>query len=166
MMESSIKKDIILNGTDSIAVFKEDGLVYRAKDLESYTPIVLGKIEPNTSREFKLLSAISKDYLVLEMNTDVVADDNPNAMDENTANNYNYANVNFTILREGKRVLSQIISLNAGNISTRTFLISPLDTLKITSSQALNSITLICQPVYLEKTIFVPEVITDEPVIS
>ena len=60
-MTSNLQKDIILNGQDSMAVFKDNGVVYRAADIESYTPIVLRNLTAGLPKRFDLQSVVSKD---------------------------------------------------------------------------------------------------------
>lgn len=163
MMESSMKKDIILNGTDSIAVFKEDGLVYRAKDLESYTPIVFNNLKANTAYYFDLQSVISKGYRVVDAVADTKDDDELPVTSTAEAVQASYQGVFLSTLRNNKRQSFQQFGLGGGQTFGKLFPISPLDKLTILCGAACNSVTLYCQPIYLEKTIIVPEVITNDP---
>ncbi|WP_319418861.1 hypothetical protein [Pleurocapsa sp. FMAR1] len=165
-MENSIKKDIILNGTDSITVFKEDGLVYRAKDLESYTPIVLKNLRANIEHTFDLESVSSCNYQVIRIVTDVKADDDVVALDEQTASSYTSASGFISVIRQGKRVYQQYFTFTQFVGTYNALFFETNDLIRVKAFEDTKSITLYCQPVYLEKTIIVPEVITDEPVIS
>ncbi len=163
-MESSIKKDIILNGTDSIAVFKEDGLVYRAKELESYTPIVFYDLKANKQHQFDLKDILGKEYLVVAAGSDVESDDDFISVSDIDANNAGYASCYFSIVRLEKRVFCRSLLPTKEFIDQNFITLTPGDTVLISPLANLNSLTLYCVPIYLEKTITVSGVIINEPV--
>ena len=159
---SDLQKGVILNGQDSLAVFKDDGLVYRAAEIESYTLIVLRNLKANTTHQFELKSVISKDYRVVDAVSDVKGDDSFDGLSEADANNINYPHVYFTVAKEGKRIFSQAATMYGTSFFGKVFLISSENIIRITPQQDINTITLICQPIYLENTIVVPEVILND----
>ena len=157
-----LQKDIILNGTESLVVYKDNGVVWRASDIASYTPIVFRDIEASKTKRFDLHSVISKDYQVIGLAIDAVGDDDVKTFPEQPAAGFSSLSFILSIVKNNKRKeIHQINSFNG--LATKVLILSPQDELRInTYNNALNSITFYCQPVYLEQTIVVPEGILDE----
>ncbi len=164
MSSSSLQKDIILSGTDSLAVLKEDGLVYRVAEIAKYTPIVFRNLKQNTRHEFDLSAVISKDYKVLDFRPDVKGDDDLVVLGEVDANDQNYPSAYITIVKNGKRTYSRFLGFPGGEAVYTEFLISPSDTIVIQPNRDINALTFICVPIYVESPIVVPEVIVNETV--
>ena len=162
----SLQKDIILNGSESLAVYKDNGVVWRASDIASYTPIVLRNIKANTAKKFDLTSNLAKDYKSVEIAIDVAFDNDAEiAFDSNNINNY-YAVVWLTIIRNGVKVSHGFWQLYPGATNVSGVYLRSGDIVEVYSSYSLTSLTFYCQPVYLEPTIVVPEVIINAPVNS
>lgn len=166
MSMSNLQKDIILNGSESLAVYKDNGVVYRASDIESYTPIVFNNLAAGLSKRFDLKTILDKSYKVVKADYDVVADDDFLNVTENMANNYRYQGASFSIVEQGKRLAWTWVELYSLSTYPTNLILQPNQSVIVRPSMDLRHITLYCQPVYLEQTIVVPEVIFDEPVNS
>lgn len=75
MIEGSIKKDLILNGQNSIATFKENGSIYRVEPFRIVQEISLFNLERNRTKIFKLDDRLTKDYEILGILADIPDDD-------------------------------------------------------------------------------------------
>lgn len=158
----SLQKDIILNGSESLAVFKDAGVVYRAADIASYTPIVFRNLKANTAHYFDLQSVISKDYRVVDAVSNLVEDDEIEATQTAEIIQLTYSGVFLSTYRNNKRQSVRQFAPTGGQTFGQLFPISPLDKISIVCGRESHSVTLYCQPVYLENTIVVPEVMLDD----
>lgn len=163
---SDLQKGIVLNGQDSLAVFKDSGVVYRAAEIESYTPIVFRDLKVNEAKRFDLKTVLDKSYKVVNVGYDVVADDNFLNVSESEANNYQYQGASFSIVEQGKRLAWTWVQLYSFTSYPTNLILQANQSLLVRPSMDLRHITLYCQPVYLEQTIVVPEVILNEPTSS
>ena len=166
MSNSNLQKYIILNGQDSIAVFKDNGVVYRAADIESYTPIVLRNLTAGLPKRFDLQSVVSKDYQVRIINANHAFDNQVGEVAQQPDESGYYGSVRIRTIREGIRTSRSFLNIYESTAIASGWFLTPGDVLEVYASIDLTSLTLYCQPVYLENSIVVPEVILNAPVNS
>ena len=165
-MTSDLQKSVVLNGQDSIAVFKDAGVVYRASDIASYTPIVFRNLVAGVQKRFDLQSVVSKEYQVKIINVNHAFDNRVGEVAEQPDESGYYGSVRIRTIREGIRASRSFLNIYESTAIAPGWFLTPDDLLELYASINLTSLTLYCQPVYLENTIVVPEVILNAPVNS
>ena len=162
----NLQKDIILNGSESLAVYKDNGVVYRASDIRSYVPITLRGLVAGIPKRFDLLPVISKDYQVVAVSVDHAFDNQTdNLATQPNAQSY-YGSIRVSVIRGGARISHNFTNVYESMAVASGWFLAPGDVMEVNASINLTSVTFWCQPVYLENTIVVPEVISNEPVNS
>ena len=67
MIDSNLKRDVILNGTNSLAVAKENGIIYRVEPIPIIQEIKLCNIQKNKTKIFKLDDHLN-DFMISQPN--------------------------------------------------------------------------------------------------
>ena len=156
MIEGSLKKELILNGTNSVATLKEDGAIYRIDGMKIIQEINFYSIEKNRTKIIRLDDRLTKDYQILGITADIPEDDG----DVNTASGN--AGEQVTV-RMGIRIFSGIkatenvkLQLTPYPFYTNKLFINHRDTWQIKCDRAVNRITFKCAPVYMEQPVVFP----------
>ena len=153
MIESSIKRDLILNGSNSIAAFKDDGAIYRVDPIPVIQEIRLYDIKANKTKIFKLDDYLTKDYEILGITADIPDDDD--TVDGAASNPGNQTTVNLGLrIFQGKHAVDNVqLRLTAYPFYTNKLFINHRDVWHIKTNKNVNRITYMCRPVYMETPI-------------
>lgn len=153
MSQSSIRKDLILNGSNSIAAFEEDGAIYRVSPVPIIQEIRLYGIGKNKTKIFKLDDYLTKDYEILGIVADIEADDGN--VDQAAGNAGEQATVNFGLrIFQGKKAVDNVrLRLTPYPFYTNKLFINHRDVWHVKADQKINRITFMCRPVYMETPI-------------
>lgn len=156
MNEGSLKKELILNGTNSVAVLKEDGAIYRIDGMSIIQEINFYSIEKNRTKIIRLDDRLNKDYEILGITADIPDDDGD--VDTATSNPGEQA-----MVRMGVRIFSGVkatenvkLQLTSYPFYTNKLFINHRDTWHIKCDRTVSRITFKCKPVYMEQPVVFP----------
>lgn len=154
-----MKKGIILNGTSSIAVGKEDDVVYRLNPTPMLTPIYMSGLFSKKWQIFDLSQQIDTSYRVVHFIGNDEGDDDRNL--EETVNGISINNLRLlvVIIEHGKIVSNSYLDhLNSREKNPPIYLL-PHQKMGIWCDQELTSLTFYCEKIICENTInLLPEV--------
>ena len=148
-----MEKGIILNGTSSIAVAKQDDLVYRLQPVRVVVPIVMSNLEAYTNKIFELNNYLNQDYQVVGATIDLAYDDDSAYEEGGETGGGSNSHVVIREVKNDKVLANMYYAVNENGIRFDAFFLNHDNTLVIQSSQKANSLTLYCVPVVLEKAI-------------
>ena len=156
MIEGSIKRDLILNGSNSIATFKESGATYRVEPVGVVQEISLFDFERNTTKIFKLDDRLTKDYEILGIVADIPNDDGDADEASRDAGSQPTVTVGIRVFQGKKAVNNVQLRFNSYPYYTNKLFINHRDTWHMKVDRDVTSITFMCKPIYLENPIVFP----------
>lgn len=156
MIDGSLKKDVILNGTNSLAVAKENGIIYRVEPVPIIQEIRLYNIEKNKTKIFKLNDHLTKDYEILGIVADIPEDDGD--ADVATKDTGSQPTVLLSLrIFQGKKAVDNIqLRFNSYPYYTNKLFINHRDVWHVKSDREVKRITFMCRPVFMEQSIILP----------
>ena len=153
MSDSKLQKDIILSGTDSLAVAKYEGVVYRLEPVEEITRIVIKDIIVDHNKVIDFSEQLDRDYEVIAYEGDRVYGNEQSSNDYNIDNIPGGFNVNARIFRNGKPVRDQALSFYGEQSNQGRFFIRQEEVWSFANRADTLTLTLYCVPVLLDKII-------------
>ena len=75
MIEGSIKRGLVLNGSESVATFRENGAVYRVADIDVIQEVTIYSLLMDKNKIVKLEDRLTKDYEIVGITVDIPDDD-------------------------------------------------------------------------------------------
>lgn len=156
MIDGSLKKDVILNGTNSLAVAEENGIIYRVNPIPVVQEIRLYNIEKNKTKIFKLNDHLTKDYEILGIVADIPEDDGDE--DKVTSDTGRQATVNLGLrIFQGKKAVDNVqLKLTSYPFYTNKLFINHRDVWHMRADREITRITFMCRAVYMEQPIILP----------
>ena len=148
-----MEKGIILSGTDSIAVAKQDDLVYRLEPIPVIVPIVIYDVKPYSLKVIELKDYLQQDYQVVGMTVDFAVDDAGAYYEGGESGGNNRVQVDIRRVKNDKPVASMKYDIYENGIAVDALFLNREEDLAMQSTSELNSMTLYCTPVVLEKPI-------------
>lgn len=152
----NLQKSTIINGSSTLAVAQQDGVVRSLQPVEAMTEIVFNNLAANTTKKFKLSNSLVTNYRAMSFVFDVVSDDAESLPSSTTDPQRPFLNIYFKTFRNGKSIFTLNQQLVVGESYLNNYYLLEQDELEIRSSVALNSITFRCVPVIVEPTIVFP----------
>lgn len=156
MIEGSIERDVILNGTNSLAVANEKGIIYRFEPIPIIQEINLHNIERNRTKIFKLNDHLTKDYEILGVVIDIPEDDGDVDEPANSPGQQTQVNLGIRIFQGKKAVDNVQLRLTSYPTYTNKLFINHRDTWHMRASRDIARITFKCRSVYMEQPIVFP----------
>ena len=156
MIEGSIKRDIILSGSDSIAAFKENGQVYRVDPIPIVQEISIYNIEKDRNKIVKLGDLLTRDYEIIGITADI-PDDETDVEKKATDPGYQPAvDLGVRVYSNAKAIQNVHLRLTAFPFYVNRLFINHRDTWHLKADRQVDRITYKCIPVYLEQPIVFP----------
>lgn len=156
MIEGSLKKELILNGTNSVATLTEDGAIYRINGMSIIQEISIYNLEKNKTKIVKLDDRLTKDYEILGILADIPEDDGN--VDNATGNpgEQNTVKLGLRIFSGKKAVENVKLQLTSYPFYTNKLFINHRDVWHMKADRNVNRITYKCRPVYMEQPVVFP----------
>lgn len=156
MIEGSLKRGLILNGTDSVATFRENGAVYRVADINTIQEITVYSLEKNKNKIVKLGDRLTKDYEILGITVDIPDDDINEQTQTKDPGSQAKVKVGIRIFSHSKAIENVELELTPFPSYTNKLYINHRDTWHIKTDRNVDRITFKCIPVYIEQPIVFP----------
>lgn len=162
-----MEKGIILNGSNSIAVAKENDLIHRLKPTPQYTAINFGVLLENMARVYDLSKYLTSSYRVLS-NVWNYATDNKTDWKENPTASSPYVNsVTVKVFEGDNCVCNRFLYTQEAYWNDSYLILHPHQKVQLTSDTFVTNLTFYCEKVILEQPInLVPELIYDKPYVN
>ena len=148
-----MKKGIILTGSDSIAVAKQDDLVYRLEPIKQVVPIVVNNLTEFTPVWIDLSKQLKQDYRVVESLVDTTQDDQYDYSLGRQSGGTDSVGGWIREIENGKVVKTIYFNTSEGG---RVHYGTYFDRNKIITlelSKTVDSITFFCEPIVLENPV-------------
>lgn len=156
MIDGSLKRDVILNGNNSIAVAKEEGIIYRVEPVPIIQEIRLYGLEGSKTKIFKLDDHLTKDYEILGIVADIPEDDGDAAQAAGSAGQQPTVNLGLRIFQGKKAVDNVQLRLTSYPFYTNKLFINHRDVWHMRAGRDVTRITFMCRSVYMEQPIVLP----------
>ena len=156
MIEGSIKRDLILNGTNSVATFKEQGAIYRIEPYSIIQEISLYNLEKSRTKIFKLGDRLTKDYEIIGITADIPEDDGDVNEPDNKAGEQPRVKLGVRIFSDAKAIENVQLTLTPYPFYVNKLFINHRDVWHIKCDRDVTRITYKCKPVYMEQPIVFP----------
>lgn len=156
MIDGSLKREVILNGTNSLAVAEENGIIYRVDPIPIIQEIRLYNIEKNRTKIFKLDDHLTKDYEILGIVADIPDDDGDVDKADDKAGQQPIVNLGLRIFQGKKAVDNVQLRLTSYPFYTNKLFINHRDVWHMKADRKITRITYMCRPVYMEQPIVLP----------
>ena len=156
MNEGSLKKELILNGTNSVATLKEDGAIFRIDGMKIIQEINFYNLEKNKTKIIKLDDRLTKDYEILGITADIPDDDGDASKAADKAGEQSTVRLGIRIFSGIKATENLKLGLTPYPFYTNKLFLNHRDTWHIKSDKTVNRITFKCAPVYMEQPIVFP----------
>lgn len=153
MIEGSIKKDLILNGSNSIATFKEDGAIYRVEPVGVIQEVSLYGLVKNKTKIFRLGERLTRDYEILGITADISYDDEGADSPDDKAGQQPKVKLGIRVYSGIKSINNIELGLTPYPFYTNKLFINHRDVWHIKADRDVTSITFMCKPIYLEQPI-------------
>ena len=153
MIEGSIKKDLILNGSNSIAAFKEDGAIYRVNPIPIIQEVSLYNLVKNKTKIFRLGDRLTRDYEILGITADIPDDDENESTPDDDAGEQPKVRVGIRLYSGVKSTRNIKLELTSYPFYINKLFINHRDTWHMKTDRDVTSITFMCKPMYLEQPI-------------
>ena len=156
MNEGSLQKQVILNGTNSIQVFEEDGLIYRVEPFSIIQEINIYGLEKNKTKIIRLSDRLTRDYEIVGITADIPEDEGDV---EKAASNPGYqptVEVGVRVFSNMKTTENVRLRLTAYPFYTNKLFINHRDTWHMRCDREVTRITYKCKPIYLERPVVFP----------
>ena len=156
MIEGSIKKDLILTGSESIAAFKQNGAIYRVEPFPVIQEISLYALEANRTKIFKLDDRLTHDYEILGVTAEIPMTEAE--MNGEVTDPGKFKNVGLAVrIYSGVKTTSEVeILLTPYPFYVNKLFINHRDTWHMKADRDVASITFMCKPIYLEQPLVFP----------
>lgn len=156
MNEGSIKRDIILSGSESIAAFKENGQVYRVNPIPIVQEISIYNLEKDRNKVVRLDNLLTRDYEIVGITCDIPEDE----VDvEKKASDPGYqpkVELGVRVYSNAKAIQNIQLQLTPYPFYTNKLFINHRDTWHLRADRQVDRITYKCIPIYLESPIAFP----------
>lgn len=156
MIEGSLQKSIVLNGTDSVATFKEQGAVYRIDAFSLIQEINLYNLVKDRTKIFKLDDRLTKDYEIVGITVDIPEDDGNADVATDKAGEQPKVKLGIRIFSNAKAIDNIQLELTPYPFYTNKLFINHRDVWHIKCDRDVTRITYKCKPVYMEQPIVFP----------
>ena len=156
MSEGSIRREIILSGTDSIAAFSDKGQIYRAEPIPNIQEIGFHNLLKDKTRVFRLADRLDKDYEILGILAEIPmtqAEINGTVTDPG---NFQMVKLRIRLYSAAKDVSEIALDITPYPFYTNKLFINHRDTWHIKADRDVDNITFMCKPVYLEMPLVFP----------
>lgn len=153
MTLSSIKKGLILNGSDSVAVARIDDAVYRLEPITEITPISITDLKAGVPAIIQLGTELSHDYRIIGVTVDI-PEDNEEDIKEGTNRESNiYVRTEIRIVSQNKAVENLVLNLSSYPAYINPMFINHNDVWKVKAYRDVDKITFRCVPIIMNKPI-------------
>lgn len=156
MKESILKRSVVQNGADSVAVFREKGLVHRIEPIPVIQQISLFNFQRGKTKIFKLDERLTKDYEILGVHADVPEDDGDADEVAKNAGDMPIVGISARIFSGKKAVSNLRLTFSNFPIYMNRLYINHRDVWHIRVTRNVTSITFMCRPVSMEQPIVFP----------
>ena len=153
MNNSAIKKGLILNGTNSVAVARMDDAVYRLQPIPEITPISFENFKKSQPVLFDFSSKLPHDYQVVGVLADFVEDDHESLGTSNKSQSYATCRTEIRIFRNGVAVASLYFNIGSYLQTIPPFFISKGDIWEARCNRDMNRFILMCAPIITNTSI-------------
>lgn len=153
MIEGSIKKDLILNGTNSIAAFREDGAIYRVEPFSVIQEVSLYNIEKNKTKIYRLDDRLTRDYEILGITAEIPDDEDYQTEATDKPGEQNTVKLGIRVYSSAKSTSNVKLELTSYPFYVNKLFLNHRDTWHLKADRDVTSITFMCKPVYLEQPI-------------
>lgn len=151
-----MEKGIILNGTSSIAVAKQDDLIYRLKPIEEVIALNLGGFKANIPLLFEVNQQSKQAYKAIGWFGDLSSDDDMDYRSPTYSIETIPLNGKFQIIENGKIVHQRFLSATTNLHDDGLFYLFPGQHLQVSMDKDATKVTLFCHPVLLTDSIILP----------
>ena len=156
MIEGSIKRGLVLNGSESVATFREDGAVYRVADIDIIQEVTIYSLLKDKNKIVKLEDRLTKDYEIVGITVDIPDDDTSEQAQTKDPGSQPKVKVGIRIFSNAKAIENVELELSPFPSYTNKLYINHRDTWHIKADRNVDRITLKCIPVYMEQPVIFP----------
>lgn len=164
MTTSNIEKKLVVQNNESIAVFEENGAIYRIESIAEYIRFGFKNLKTKDILTFALSESLLCDVELIGVEVNMKADDeNFNHIPGHSANveiskgtTPFFARASFGILENGVLINQFYFDYLKPEPVKKGILLSPGQDLKISVNKDITSVTLICKKVVLEPVVYPP----------
>ena len=147
MNNSAIKKGLILNGNDSVAIARIDDAVYRLQPIPEITPLSFENFEANKPVLFDFSSKLPHDYQVIGVLANFIEDDYQSLGTANKNKSNITCRTEVRIFRNGVAVASLYLNIGTYLQTIPPLFISKNDTWEVKCRKDMNGFILMCAPI-------------------
>ena len=156
MIEGSIKRGLVLNGSESVATFRENGAVYRVADIDVIQEVTIYGLLKDKNKIVKFQDRLTKDYEIVGITVDIL-DINTSYQPQTTdPDSQPKVKVGIRIFSNAKAIENVELELSPFPSYTNKLYINHRDTWHIKADRNVDRITLKCIPVYMEQPVIFP----------
>lgn len=148
-----MEKGIILNGSNSIAVAKENDLVHRLNPVPELTPICLGKMQQMEWAVFDLSKHLNAAYRVVDVLLDEHKDDSTPSEDIQKTFYAENLRARVLVIEQERVVHHSFLIATAASTVFNPLYLKPHQKLQILCQQTLSNLTLYCEKIVCNQTI-------------
>ena len=148
-----MEKGIILNGTSSIAVAKDNDLIYRIDPVREIVTFEVGIIKAKAPIFIDLNDQINTPYKVIGFTLDGTFDDNQDWKNDPDYVIQRFEQVNIQVIEKDKIIDHLFLSPNGLDFNTDHFYLLPWQQLRMDVPNSISSLKLYCVPVLMNKPI-------------
>ena len=156
MIEGSIKRGLVLNGSESVATFRENGAVYRVADINVIQEVTIYSLFKDRTRLVKFEDRLTKDYEIVGITVDIPDDNFSGQTQAEDTSSQPKVKVGIRIFSNAKAIENVELELSPFPNYTNKLYINHRDTWHIKTDRNVDRITLKCVPVYMEQPIIFP----------
>ena len=153
MKFSKLEKDTILNGTNSLAVVKKEGIVYRVDPVPLVSQLIFTPLYAQTPYSIHMADYLDQDYKVLNINQGhpTLQGNNSANPEEPSQNRINYTQ--FEVRKANHPQIFMTLSFDGYNAGYKDIIICPDSTIFIKPTFDMDALTLTLQSCVLDKLI-------------
>ena len=156
MIEGSIKRGLVLNGSESVATFRENGAVYRVADIDVIQEVTIYSLLKDKNKVVRLDDRLTKDYEIVGITVDIPDDDTSEQAQARDPGSQPKVKVGIRIFSNAKAIENVELELSPFPSYTNKLYINHRDTWHIKADRNVDRITLKCIPVYMEQPVIFP----------
>ena len=153
MIEGSIKRGLVLNGSESVATFRENGAVYRVADINVIQEVAIYGLFKGRNRIIKFEDKLTKDYEIVGITVDIPEDYASGQPQTNSPGTQPKVKVGIRIFSNASSIENVELELSPFPSYTNKLYINHRDTWHIKVDRDVTRITFKCVPVYMEQPV-------------
>lgn len=156
MIEGSLKKELILNGSSSVGTFKENGVIYRIEPFSIIQEINIYDLEKDRNKIVRLSDRLTRDYEIVGITADIPEDEIDVQKKASDPGHQPTVELGVRIYSSQKAIENVKLRLTPYPFYTNKLFINHRDTWHIRANRKVDRITYKCKPIYLEQPIIFP----------